>query len=368
MKFRAEHSAFAEAISWANRTVGARPRLPSLAGILLEADDGRLTSRASDLEVAAEVTVPVRVDEPGRALLHGKLLAHLVTRLAEEPVEVEGGADRVTIRCGRASFEVRGLPPDDFQSLPDPDSTMPAGVAKAESFARLVGQVARAASTEEARPVLTGVKLEATETALTGVATDSYRLAVRRLAWDRGVSAEALVPARALSEAAKAASETGGEVRMVFEDGQASFLFGDRRLTTRLIEGNYPSYGQLIPDEHDTRVIVERDGLVQALQRVAVVALGQPNTPVTLTFAEGGVDLAAGNQEVGDATESLPAQLEGAPVTIAFNPSFLLAGLEAAGTDLVVIDLREGLKPAVVRPHGDQADDFVYVLMPVRTD
>lgn len=212
------------------------------------------------------------------------------------------------------------------------------------------------------------MKLEATADALVGAATDSYRLAVRRLPWDQGVEAQALVPARALAEAAKSASETGAEVTLIFEDGQVSFLLGNRRLTTRLIEGNFPDYDQLIPADYETRVVVDRATLVEVLQRVAVVTLGQPNTPVTLTFGEGSVDLLATNPEVGDARESLPAQIDGAELSISFNPLFLLAGLEAVGTEKVVVELRDGLKPAVARPHGDeQIDDFFYLLMPVRT-
>lgn len=257
---------------------------------------------------------------------------------------------------------------EDFPTLPEPDADAPQGVVKAESFVRFVGQVVRAASSEEARPVLTGVKLEASADALVAAATDSYRLAVRRLSWDQGVEAEALVPARALAEVAKAASDTGAEVTIVFEDGQVSFLLGDRRLTTRLIEGNFPNYRQLIPVEIESRVVMDRAVLVEALQRVAVVTLGQPNSPVTLTFSDGSLDITAVNQEVGEAAESLPAETEGDGLVISFNPQFLLNGLEAAGTEEIVVELRDGLKPAVVRPHGgEQVDDFLYLLMPVRT-
>lgn len=370
MKFRAERTEFTEAVGWATRTVGARATLPALAGVLIEADDGRLTCRATDLEVAAEVSVPVQVERSGTALLPGKLLSQIASKLPDAPVEVDGDADRVDLRCGRAAYHVRGMSVDDFPALPQPQEDAPRVTLKAEAFSRMAGQVTRAASADEARPVLTGVKLEATSQELVAAATDSYRLAVRRLPWDQGVEGQALVPARALSEAAKAASETGAGATVVFEDAQVSFLFGDRRLTTRLIEGSFPNYDQLLPDTCETRVNVERAVLVEALQRVAVVALGQTNTPVTLTFEEGGIAMSAGNQEVGDASESLPAEIDGDGLSIAFNPMFLLAGLEATGTEQVVIELRDGLKPAVVRPYEADGDteDFLYLLMPVRTN
>jgi DNA polymerase III subunit beta len=239
---------------------------------------------------------------------------------------------------------------------------------RADAFARLVSQVARAASSDEGRPVLTGVNLVAADGTLTAAATDSYRLAVRSLTWEQAVDGGALVPARSLQEAAKAAAEVGGAVTVILEPGQVSFLFGDRRLTTKLIEGSFPNYRALLPDAHETSVVVERAALVEALQRVSIVAMGQANTPVSLTFEDGSVDLQASNQEMGDAAESLPADIDGAGLTIAFNPGFLLAGLEATGTERIRIELRDGLKPAVLRPHADdgQVDDLTYLLMPMR--
>jgi DNA polymerase-3 subunit beta len=259
---------------------------------------------------------------------------------------------------------------DDFPSLAGPADDAPRGVLKADGFARLVAQVARAASSDDGRPVLTGVQLDASDGVLTAAATDSYRLAVRSIGFDEAVEGIALVPARSLQEAAKAAGEVGGVVTIVLEPGQVSFLFGDRRLTTKLIEGSFPNYRALLPDSHETVVIVDRPALVEALQRVAIVAMGQANTPVTLHFNDGSVDLQATNQEMGDAAEALPADIEGEGLSISFNPAFLLAGLEATGTEQIRIELRDGLKPAVLRPvaTGDdqRVDDLTYLLMPMR--
>jgi DNA polymerase III subunit beta len=368
VKLRAERAEFAEAVSWATRTVGARVTLPALSGVLLEAADGKLTCRATDLEVAAEISIPVQIDRPGRVLLPGRLLSQLVARFPDAPVQLTSEPDRVEITCGRATFHVRGMQAEDFPTLASPSEDAPQGILRADAFARLVSQVARAASSDEGRPVLTGVSLEAAEGTLTAAATDSYRLAVRSLSWEQAVDGSALVPARSLQEAAKAAAEVGGGVTVVLEPGQVSFLFGDRRLTTKLIEGTFPNYRALLPDAHETSVVVERAPLVEALQRVSIVAMGQANTPVSLTFGDGSVDLQASNQEMGDAAEALPAEIDGEGLTIAFNPAFLLAGLEATGTERIRIELRDGLKPAVLRPHADdgQVDDLTYLLMPMR--
>lgn len=366
MKLRAERSEFVEAIAWATRPLPSRPALPALAGLLLEATRDRLVVKATDLELSAEISVRVQVDEPGTALLPGRLLAQLASRLPEAPVEIDGSAERVGINCGRARFAVRGMPVADFPRIPEPDADAPRGVVKAEPFVRMVSHVTRAASTDEARPVLTGVKLEADATGLAAAATDSYRLAMRRVAWDSGPEVEALVPARALSEAAKAAPEAGGDVEIAFEEGQVSFLFGDRRLQTSLVEGNFPNYRQLLPESFETRVVANRAELIDALQRVSVVALGQANTPILLKFDDGTLELSADTQELGEATEAIPVEIEGDGLTIAFNPMFLLSGLDGVATSDVQIELRDGLKPAVMRAHGEAADDGIYLLMPVR--
>lgn len=371
MKIKAERDQFSEAVTWATRTVGSRVTLPALSGVLLEARDDRLTCRATDLEVSAEVSVPVQVDGEGQALLPGRLLSQLVARLPDAPVHVQGGPDQVELECGPSTFHVRGMPVEDFPELPRPGEGATRGVVEAEEFVRVVGQVARVASSDEARPVLTGVKLEAGDGQLLAVATDSYRLALRRLAWDPDMESEALVPGRALQEAARAAGEVGGPVTLLVEEAQVSFLFGERRLTTRLIEGSFPDYTQLLPDSHETVVHLDRGPVTEALQRVSVVAAGQSNTPVTLSFREGSLELHAGNQEVGDARESMPVDMDGDSLSIAFNPAFLLSGLDVTGTERVRVELRDGLKPAVFRPEvpeGETAEDFTYLLMPMRVE
>lgn len=373
MKIRAERQDFAEAVSWATRTAGSRPAaMRVLSGVLLEAVDGRLVCRATDLETSVEISLPVQVDEPGRVVLPGKLLSQLVAKLPDEPVHLEGGTgDRLSIRCGRASYEVRGMGAEDFPALPVPADDASRGVLKADAFQRLVSQVARAAGTDDARPVLTGVKLEAVDGALRAVATDSYRLALRSVAWDAPVEAEALVPAKALQEAAKAAGDAGGDVTMVFEESRVTFLLGDRHLSTTLVEGTFPAVSALLPDSHDTLVVLDRAALIEALRRVAVVSLGMANAPVTLAFDDGGVELAATNQEYGEAREALAAKVDGEGLTIAFNPDYVLSGLDAIATERVRIELRGGLKPAVLRPQhdgddGSPTDTFTYLLMPMR--
>ncbi|MGH3665020.1 MAG: DNA polymerase III subunit beta [Egibacteraceae bacterium] len=388
MKFRAERSEFADAASWALRTVGARATLPALSGVLLGVSDGRLDLRSTDLEMASTLSIPVQSERDGTALVPGRLLGDVVRSLPNAPVSAEADADRLHLRCGRAQFDLRLMAAEDFPALLEPGADAPVAVMKAEEFARTVAQVARAASADDARPVLTGVSLEATADGLTAAATDSYRLAVRTVPWDQGADATALVPRRALEEARRSAELLGSEVRLILEGGQATFAFDDRRLTTRLIEGKFPDFRQLIPADHERRLEVDRAELMEVVKRVAVVGDASTSaTPVTLHVTADTIRVTAGSGEVGQAEESLPGELDGEPLQIAFNPRYLSDGLDAATSERVALEFRDELKPAVIRPSGGAAaasedvdreeseeaagsrsgrPDSLYLLMPVR--
>jgi DNA polymerase III subunit beta len=382
MKFRAERTEFADAAAWALRTVGARATLPALSGVHLEVADDRLTLRSTDYEIESELSIPVQADRDGVALVPGRLLGDVVRSLPNAAVSAEADGDRLHLTCGRATFDLRLIPnAEDFPAPRQSAEDAAVAVMKADEFAKTVAQVARAASTDDARPVLTGVTLEASSGELTAAATDSYRLAVRTVPWDRGAETTVLVPRRALEEARRSAESLGSEVRLVLEPSQVTFAFGDRRLTSRLIEGKFPDYRQLIPAGFERRLLVDRAELQEVVRRVAVV--GETNTtatPVTLHLTSDTVRVTAGSGEVGQADESLQGTLEGEDLEIAFNPRYLSDGLDAAGGERVVLEFRDELKPAVIRPappegaeggdggeqQGGPTGDFLYLLMPVR--
>jgi len=374
MKFRAERSEFADAAAWALRTVGARATLPALSGVRLEVSGDRLLLSSTDLEMVSELSIPVQAESDGVALVPGRLLGDVVRSLPNAAVSAEAVNERLHLTCGRAQFDLRLMPAEDFPSLPEPGPDAVVAVMKSEEFARTVAQVARAASADDARPVLTGVQLEAATEGLTASATDSYRLAVRTVPWDQGAERTVLVPRRALEESRRSAELLGSEVRLLLEAGQVTFAFGDRRLTSRLIEGKFPDVRQLVPAGSQRRLVVNRAELMEVAKRVAVV--GDANTtatPVTLHLTADSVRVTAGSGEVGQAEESMPGQLEGEPLEIAFNPRYLVDGLDAAGSEQVVLEFRDELKPAVLRPAPPAAAegeapvaDFLYLLMPVR--
>lgn len=374
MKFRADRAEFADASTWALRTVGARATLPALSGVLLRVEGDRLSFSSTDLEIASELSIPVSAERDGVALVPGRLLGDVVRSLPPAGISAEVDADRLHLVCGRARFDLRLMPAEDFPPLPEPGAGATTAVMKSDEFARTVAQVAKAASTDDARPMLTGVSLEATGGSLTAAATDSYRLAVRTVPWDQGAEATALVPRRAMVEAQRAADALGSEVRLALEPSQVTFVFGDRRLTTRLIEGKFPDFRQLLPAGHDRRLEVDRAELSEVVKRVSVVGGegGGTVTPVTLHLSADTVRVTAGSGEVGQAEESLGGELEGEDLEIAFNPRYLTDGLEVAAAERVHIEFRDELKPAVLRPvPGEEGRegagiDFLYLLMPVR--
>ena len=361
MKFRCDRDVLSEALQTIQRGVSARPGIPALTGVLLEATEGgSLTMQSTDLEVSARLAIEVQVQEAGIALVPAKLLADTVRSLSDAPVDVETDQAQARIRCAAYEGALRLLPAEDFPALQPPSGTEIA--VQAPVFAEAVGQAARAASRDEARPVLTGVLLEVSREGVTLVATDSYRLAVRDLVATSAGEAKAIVPERALSEAGRAAQAVEkGEIRLFVDESQISFQIGGLTLTSRLIEGEFPNYRQLLPEAYENRLTVSRQLLLDAVKRVGLLA--RDTSPVRLEFNALGVKLSSSSPDLGQAVEAVEARFEGEDLTAAFNPHYLSDGLAAATGETVRLEVRDGLKPGVVK---GESDEFTYLVMPVR--
>ncbi len=323
-------------------------------------DEGRLILTTTDLEVSARLGVEVQVREAGIALVPARLVADTVKSLSDAPVELEADGGSARIRCAAYEGSFRLLPAEDFPGLQEPGGVRVS--VEGGGFAEAAAQVARAASRDEARPVLTGVLLEVSREGVVMVATDSYRLAIRDLVATAAAEGRAIVPERALSEAGRAA---GGAERAVVEifvaESQVSFTVVGLTLTSRLIEGEFPNYRQLLPEAHESRLTVSRQHLLDAVRRVGLLA--RDTSPVRLEFNALGVKLSSSSPDLGQAVETVEARYEGEDLTVAFNPQYLVDGLTAATGEVVRLDVRDGLKPGVVRGDGD---DFTYLVMPVR--
>ena len=311
--------------------------------------------------------------------LRPRLLADIVRSLEPGAVTIESEGEKVEIGAARSRFSLRTFPVDDFPTLPDPPQ--PATFLPADSLAGALRQVVRAASSDDARPLLTGVLIAAEGSGVRLVATDSYRLAMRDIDGSDALvdSAQILVPARALAELQRlsvlgsAAKETGGSsegddavgptVGLSVGEHDVTFTAGGVKVSTRLLDGSYPDYRQLIPADYPNRLHVGKDSLLDALRRVRLLVRDN-TTPVRLSMRSGGVDLTVVSQEVGDASETVDADFDGTELTIAFNPTYLIDGVEAVTGDEVLLETVDATKPATVR--AAEETNFRYLLMPVR--
>jgi len=377
VKFRCERDVLLDALTTANRAVGRGGALPVLSGVRLETSGNRLSLAGTDLDLTIQVTTTVTGSEDGVSIAPGRLVTDIVRALEPGAVLIDGDDEDLRITAGRSQFSVRTHPAADFPRLPAPAPdavTLPAA-----GLAEALRQVIRAASSEDTRPILTGVLVAAEQDGLRLVATDSYRLAVRDLP-GVGILQEGqkvLVPSRALSELQRllgagsgsaGAAGAGGEegaaaVGLRLGEHDATFETGSVRLTTRLIEGEFPNYRQLIPAEYPNCLKVGREALLDAVRRVKLL-VRDPTTPVRIALRSDAIELTVITQDWGQATEEVDAKYEGAEMTVAFNPNYLIDGVEAITSDEIQLDTLDALKPATIR--STEGTGYLYLLMPVR--
>jgi DNA polymerase-3 subunit beta len=398
MKVRVERDLLVESVAWVGKSLPSRPSVPILAGLLMEASEGQLTLSGFDYETSHRVTLPAQVADPGRCLVSGRLVADIVKSLPHQAIDFSVDGAKVLLTCGTARFTLQTLPVDEYPELPPQPPA--GGVIRSDVFAQAVSQVAGSASRDDTMPVFTGIRMEIEASTITLLATDRYRLAIRELQWepstrptatsaaataapdagaDAGpLAATILVPARVLSDTAKAM--TGSVLTLSLDqdaaggDGLAGFAGevsgGERWTTTRLLDGSFPKVRNLIPDAAaiQTRVRINTATLVEAVKRVALVA--ERNAPVRVTFTADGATLDAGNGEEAQASETIETHLTGTPVTVGFNPTYLLDGLHAIGTPVAHLAFTQPTKPAELTGATDLEEapltNFRYILMPVR--
>lgn len=366
MKLRIERDQLADAVAWAARTLPARPTNPVLSGVLLEATDDTVSLTSSDQAVSSHVDLDAAVGEPGSTVVSGRLLADIAKSLPAQPVSLALEGTRLQLTCGRASFTLPTLQVEEYPPLP----AMPplAGTIDGDELATAVGQVSLAASRDDTMPMLTGVRIEFDGDTITLAATDRYRLALRELAWrpDPGRSLDPIV-VRGKTLADLTRPLAGCEVSVALDDAltMIGFAGAGRRSTTPLLAGDYPDYRKALPTESHTMVTMPTADFIEAVKRVKLVA-DRPHTTIQMDFADGEAFMRAGSGEDARATEGVECSLSGDPLTIAFNPEYLLDGLTAVDSDQVRIAMTESRRLAVFSPEGEDAPEYRYLLMPVR--
>jgi DNA polymerase-3 subunit beta len=365
LKLTVSRETFLAKLGIAVRGASTRSPIQTLAGVLLKVEDGHAELEATDMELGVRVALEPSESTPGQAVIPGRLLLDVVRSLPTDQLTLEyrSAQQDVEVVAGPSKFHLRTLPPEDFPKLPQAPSeggmTVPAG-----AFVDTIARVARAASRDETRPHLTGVLVTATGSELRMVATDSYRLAVKETKLEAALegSLEANVPARTLQELARIASD-GETIGVAALENQVVFTVDDVVLSSRLVEGRFPNYQQLLPESYEHELRVSRDELLEVVRRVGLLA--QKNAPLRLRFAEGSLDVSAQTPDVGEASESLPVPFAGEPLEIGFNPEFFREGLESAESEELILKLISPLRPGLIQS-GSEGSDFVYLVMPIR--
>src|ERR671933_1907650 len=362
MKVVCQRDELAQKLGVVARAVSTRASVQILSGVLLRAENGRLHLAATDMELSLRSSVEAQVDGEGAVVVPGRLLVDLVRLLPTDEVTFEHRAEEgvVHVVCGPSSSTLHTYAAEDFPRLPDLDAVGTFTVER-EALLDTISRVARSASRDESRPVLTGILVRFEGGKLVMAATDSYRLSVKETPLEGDLpELEAIIPARALAELSRIA-QSGDTVELGVHENQVVFAADDVWLTTRRIDGQFPNYKQLLPETFEHEVTLPRSELLDAVRRVAVMA--QRNSPLRLRFAEGELTLLAQTQDVGEARESLPVGFNGEPMEIGFNADFLREGIESVSADEIQLRLISPLRPGLIRAEGDE---FWYLIMPIR--
>jgi DNA polymerase-3 subunit beta len=367
MKFTVDTTEITQKLQVAAHIASARPGPGMPAGVMLTASDVGVEVAATDLETSVRLPMQARVEQPGRALVPARLMLDVVRMAPGSEIECElDGADQsLGVRSRANTVRLRVLREDDFPTLPErsvPDGTTLPG----EAFATAITQVGRAASRDETRPLLTGISLTAADGSLRIVATDSYRLAVKDVELTgAGEGFQVTVPARALGETARLVQQEGvPELKTRTTSNQIIFSINEIMLASRLIDGHFPDYRQLLPESVEHELHFVTDELLDVVRRISLVA--QKNSPLRLSLKEGELTVSARTPDVGEGSETMPSEFDGEPLEIGFNPTFLRDGLESVGSAKMVLKLVSALRPGVIEADGGDGGGFLYLVMPVR--
>ncbi|MGV8912208.1 MAG: DNA polymerase III subunit beta [Rhodoglobus sp.] len=376
MKFQVNRDVFSEAVSFAVKLLPQRTTLPILSGVLIEATDEGLTLSSFDYEVSARTQIIAEVEEPGKVLVSGKLLAEIASRLPNAPVRFSTEDNKITVACGTGHFTLSSMPVEEYPTLPQISDRV--GTLKADLFSAAIAQVAVAASRDDVTPVITGVQLEVSQNNISLVATDRYRVAVRDIEWDAGdsgvESATALVPAKTLVEVGKTFGNSGEiSIAITSTDERELIAFqADRKtVTSLLIKGNFPPVRRLFPETVDNFAVMNTAELIEAVRRVSLVL--EREAALRFTFTTEGVTLEAIGSEQAQASETIDAFLTGDDTVVSLKPQFLIDGLSSVHSEFVRISFTKTENPNKPGPvlitsqsSKDQpgSDNYKYLLQP----
>ncbi len=366
MKISLDRDALLSQLQAVTRVASTRTAIQALSGVQLFASATTCELRATDTDVSLRVPLEADVVRDGNAVLPGRLFLDVVRSLPQPSLtlELRPAEQDIEVLSGNATFHIRTLHAEDFPPLPEPDPGSAISLPL-KAFVDTATKVSGSASKDETRPVLTGILVSASGSEVRMVATDSYRLSVKQTALDEPLSGsfEVNIPARALQELARLAVGAEDEsLTISVRQNQVVFVLGRIVLSSRLIDGQFPNYRQLLPEAFEHELRIAGPELRDVVRRVSLLA--QKNAPLRLSFAPGELTVSAQTPDIGEARESLPVNFQGEPLEIGFNPEFLRAGLDAIEEGDVLLKLITPLRPGLLEA-GD-GSGFVYLIMPIR--
>jgi DNA polymerase III subunit beta len=366
MKLTVTREQLHEGLTAVAASVPTKTTLPVLANILVEASEDGLRLSGTDLDIAVSIVVAAEVDEPGAVTLPARKLVEIVRELPSAAIRItSAGEQRVSLECGRSLFRLLGVPKDEFPSFPTVDFSDNWKVTSAD-LQKLIGHVSFATSTEESRPILNGVLWELREDRMRMVATNGHRLAKMDVPLSgTGSTADLIIPPKALEQVRKVFGPAD-EIEIARSDNHLGFRSGSTRVFTRLIEGPYPNYDQVVPKGNDRLATVDRQSLMAALRRVGVVASDQTHR-VRLTFNSGLLNFAVSTPDLGEAQDEISISYDGEQIEIGFNANYLLEILKLMPTDEVQVAMQAPERAATIEPVGwDDPASYLCLVMPLR--
>ncbi len=365
MNFTIGQSEFLEALSAVANVVPARTPLPIIGNVLIDAGEDRLTISATDLDISVRVHVPAGVEDPGRVTLPAKKLADMIRTLPASMVRVQGEGEHVTVECEASRFKVHGLPPEDFPVFPElgfeDGFTVTAGVVE-----RMAARTSFATSSEDTRPILNGVLWQIGDDVMHMVATNGHRLARATMELDGGKrpARDVIVPPKALAQVGRIFAPDD-ELKVASDEKQIGFQGERGQLFSRLIEGPYPNYDQVIPRDNDKRLRADKERLASALRRMVVIASDQTHR-VRMSMDEDTLKFHVSTPDVGEGSEQMSVSYEGAALDIGFNANYLLEVLRFIDTDEVEMTFKAPERAALLQPVDEDAGGYLCLVMPLR--
>lgn len=362
MKFAIAKQVFLDGLNQVVNVVSSRPSMPILSNVLIEAEEGELKMRATNMELIIVAKVPANVERPGSITLPAKKLQSIIRELRDGEVLVDVVKTVANIKCNRAQFKLNGLPSDEFPEIPSFRETREFKMPQA-MLSKAFRCTEYAMSFDSTRNVLNGIFTSFRDGKLTLVATDGRRLALfeNELEFPESQQVDIILPCRAVSEIHRLLGDAG-EVRVQISNTQAAFEFGDTLLITKLTDGNYPNYRQVIPSRYSQRIELPTEEFLEIVRRVSLLSSEKTNT-VRFQFSDNKLTVLSSTTEIGEAQEEMPISYEGKDLLITFNADFMIAPLKAINEDTITLDLIDQSSPGVMRV----ADEFLYVLMPMHS-